>query len=279
MGPGAMGTTKITMFKSIRRIIFLICLITIIILSSTLNSELLGNAKAQDYEITHIEKKSIKSIPEGEYDYLSTFAYGDALDVEFSAEIIGGNGTRMDVFVLNATNYQNLLDNMSFSAIYKKLFVPSSEFTIRINSVNESNKKLYFIVDNSEIYTNSSDNEKDDFIQVQIIINEYHYHYIIDTDSDGYPDDEDTFPNDPEEWVDSDDDGIGDNSDAFISDPAASVDTDADGFPDDWNDGMSEANSTTNLTLDDLPNDPAASVDTDGDNYPDEWNLGKNEKI
>jgi hypothetical protein len=111
---GAMGATEITLGDSIWRIIFLTFLITIIILFSTLNSELLGNAKAQDYEITYIEKKSMKSIPEGEYDYLSTLALGEELDVEFSVDIIGGNGTRMDVFVLNATNYQNLLDNMSF---------------------------------------------------------------------------------------------------------------------------------------------------------------------
>jgi hypothetical protein len=34
-----------------------------------------------------------------------------------------------------------------------------------------------------------------------------------DSDNDGYPDDSDAFPNDPNEWADSDDDGIGDNAD------------------------------------------------------------------
>jgi hypothetical protein len=35
----------------------------------------------------------------------------------------------------------------------------------------------------------------------------------VDTDKDGYNDDVDAFPNDPNEWIDSDNDGIGDNSD------------------------------------------------------------------
>jgi len=46
----------------------------------------------------------------------------------------------------------------------------------------------------------------------------------VDSDGDGYMDNEDAFPNDPYEWLDSDGDGIGDNSD-----------------PDDDNDGFSDA--------------------------------------
>lgn len=41
---------------------------------------------------------------------------------------------------------------------------------------------------------------------------------IIDSDGDGYPDDEDAFPNDATEWTDSDGDGHGDNSDAYPND-------------------------------------------------------------
>lgn len=41
----------------------------------------------------------------------------------------------------------------------------------------------------------------------------------IDTDGDGVPDDEDAFPNDPNESQDSDGDGIGDNSDTAPDDP------------------------------------------------------------
>ena len=41
---------------------------------------------------------------------------------------------------------------------------------------------------------------------------------VTDTDGDGYPDDEDAFPNDATEWADSDGDGHGDNSDAYPND-------------------------------------------------------------
>jgi len=44
-----------------------------------------------------------------------------------------------------------------------------------------------------------------------------------DRDGDGIPDDEDAFPNDPNEWLDTDGDGIGDNED---------TDDDGDGIPD-----------------------------------------------
>lgn len=40
-----------------------------------------------------------------------------------------------------------------------------------------------------------------------------------DTDGDGVPDDDDAFPNDPNEWADSDGDGIGDNADIAPGDP------------------------------------------------------------
>ena len=41
----------------------------------------------------------------------------------------------------------------------------------------------------------------------------------LDTDNDGVPDDEDAFPNDPNESADSDGDGIGDNADFSPNDP------------------------------------------------------------
>jgi hypothetical protein len=51
---------------------------------------------------------------------------------------------------------------------------------------------------------------------------------VTDSDGDGVPDDEDEFPNDPNESVDSDGDGVGDNGDAFPNDPNESADTDSD---------------------------------------------------
>ena len=43
-----------------------------------------------------------------------------------------------------------------------------------------------------------------------------------DSDGDSYPDSEDEFPNDPDEWFDSDSDGIGNNEDDFPNDPSLS---------------------------------------------------------
>jgi hypothetical protein len=53
--------------------------------------------------------------------------------------------------------------------------------------------------------------------------------------------------------MDRDSDGVDDDIDAFPDDPAASIDTDGDGKPDDWNEGKSEADSTSDpvLVLDD----------------------------
>ncbi|MFC1779696.1 DUF1566 domain-containing protein [Thermodesulfobacteriota bacterium] len=56
--------------------------------------------------------------------------------------------------------------------------------------------------------------------------------------------------------VDFDGDGIQDNADAFPTDPAASVDTDGDEYPDRWNDGYTQADSTTGLELDRYPFNP-----------------------
>jgi hypothetical protein len=47
----------------------------------------------------------------------------------------------------------------------------------------------------------------------------------VDSDGDGVPDDQDAFPNDPDEYLDTDGDGEGNNAD---------TDDDNDGMPDDW---------------------------------------------
>ena len=67
----------------------------------------------------------------------------------------------------------------------------------------------------------------------------------VDSDGDGVPDDQDAFPDDPDETVDSDGDGIGDNADQ-----------------DDDNDGTIDA-------ADDFPFDPDETTDTDGDGVGD----------
>jgi len=56
--------------------------------------------------------------------------------------------------------------------------------------------------------------------------------------------------------ADTDDDSIPDKDDAFSTDPAASVDSDGDGYPEEWNEGKTEADSTTGLKRDYHPDDP-----------------------
>ncbi len=75
-----------------------------------------------------------------------------------------------------------------------------------------------------------------------------------DTDKDGHPDEDDHFPEDPNEWLDSDNDGYGDNSDAFPRDSKEWKDSDGDDHGD---------------NSDDFPNDPTEWYDTDGDGYGD----------
>ena len=68
----------------------------------------------------------------------------------------------------------------------------------------------------------------------------------VDSDGDGVPDDQDAFPNDPDETIDTDGDGIGNNADN---------DDDGDGMPDAW--------EIVNH-LDPLVNDAAGDPDGDG---------------
>ncbi|MFC1812988.1 hypothetical protein ACFL03_09875, partial [Thermodesulfobacteriota bacterium] len=75
-----------------------------------------------------------------------------------------------------------------------------------------------------------------------------------DTDGDGVPDDQDAFPEDPDEWEDVDGDGIGDNADPDIGAGPSSEDSDGDGVPDDQ---------------DAFPDDPNESKDSDGDGIGD----------
>jgi Leucine-rich repeat (LRR) protein len=64
---------------------------------------------------------------------------------------------------------------------------------------------------------------------------------------------------------DTDNDGVSNLVDHFPQDPAASVDSDSDGYPDSWNDGQTEQDSTTGLTLDSYPSDTACYLEEHGD--------------
>lgn len=111
-----------------------------------------------------------------------------------------------------------------------------------------------------------------------------------DSDGDGVFDEDDAFPNDPNEWLDTDGDGIGNNADpdddndgvldeedAFPLDSSEWLDTDGDGIgnnadPDDDNDGVDDEDDA-------FPLDSSEWLDTDGDGIgnnadPDDDNDG-----
>lgn len=71
-----------------------------------------------------------------------------------------------------------------------------------------------------------------------------------DSDGDGYPDDEDAFPSNPEEWADEDEDGLGDNFEQLIIDYSESDDMEslADVFP--WDDFDEDGKSNMQEFLD-----------------------------
>ena len=93
----------------------------------------------------------------------------------------------------------------------------------------------------------------------------------VDSDGDGVPDDEDAFPNDPDETTDSDGDGIGDNAD---------LDDDGDGVADDQDDFPLDPTETTDTdgdgvgdNTDTFPEDPLETADADGDGVGDNADL------
>ena len=95
--------------------------------------------------------------------------------------------------------------------------------------------------------------------------------YDPDDDNDGFLDEIDAFPTDPDETTDTDNDGMGDHADQCDGTPTAEGgDINAAGC------GPSERDSDgdgTNDNLDAFPNDPNETVDSDGDGY------GDNEEI
>ena len=108
----------------------------------------------------------------------------------------------------------------------------------------------------------------------------------IDTDGDGVPDDQDAFPNDPNESSDLDGDGIGDNSDpdrdgdgyfndddAFPNDPDEWSDLDGDGIGD--NEDPDRDDDGVNDDEDAFPDDPNESADLDGDGIGDNADLDR----
>ena len=108
----------------------------------------------------------------------------------------------------------------------------------------------------------------------------------LDSDSDGYPDSSDDFPFDPTQWKDSDGDGYGDNpqgnlGDAYPNDASRYADSDRDGIddqadafpydPTQWEDadGDGMGDNPMGIGADKFPNDPTQWGDIDGDGYGD----------
>ena len=81
----------------------------------------------------------------------------------------------------------------------------------------------------------------------------------IDSDGDGYSDEGDDFPNDPDEYLDTDGDGIPDHADAFPFDPTQQSDRDRDGYGDNANGNLGDV----------FPDDPTKHFDSDRDGYDD----------
>ncbi len=105
-----------------------------------------------------------------------------------------------------------------------------------------------------------------------------------DADGDGYGDQSDAFPNDPNEHMDSDNDGVGDNGDAFPDDPAETYDSDNDGvgdnadeFPNDPNESLDSDNDGVGDNADEFPNDPTETVDSDSDGVGDNSDWAPND--
>ncbi|SMF51805.1 Thrombospondin type 3 repeat-containing protein [Alteromonadaceae bacterium Bs31] len=84
-----------------------------------------------------------------------------------------------------------------------------------------------------------------------------------DDDNDGYNDDEDDFPTNPEEFKDSDDDGTGDNADS--DDDNDSVPDEDDAFPLDSQRSADSDGDGVDDSTDNCPNNAGPQTDTDQD--------------
>jgi hypothetical protein len=93
-----------------------------------------------------------------------------------------------------------------------------------------------------------------------------------DDDNDGVEDTSDAFPLDASETADSDSDGVGDNSDAFPNDATESLDSDSDSVGDNADNCPSLSNSDQLNTDGDTEGD-ACDSDDDNDGFSDEEEL------
>ena len=95
-------------------------------------------------------------------------------------------------------------------------------FTLQLNA---SSELLSGFTSNLTIYLKISDEKTINTFELNLI-------YFPDSDGDGYSDDVDVFPSNPNEWIDTDGDGVGDNSDEFPNNVDEIADSDGDGVGD-----------------------------------------------
>jgi hypothetical protein len=91
----------------------------------------------------------------------------------------------------------------------------------------------------------------------------------FDDDNDGVEDTSDAFPLDASETADSDNDGVGDNSDAFPDDAAETVDSDSDSVGDNA-DNCPSLSNTDQLNSDGDAEGDACDSDDDDDGFSDD---------
>jgi parallel beta-helix repeat protein len=137
---------------------------------------------------------------------------------------------------LRNSSYNEIFENnISFNEMGMFLYSYSNNNTITYNyfSINEEAIRLQRNSWNNTISNNVFENND--------------LNIFKDSDGDGFADEIDGFPYDPDEWEDSDGDGFGDRFDAFPHDPKEWNDEDNDGIGDN-----SDSDNNNNLIPDDI---------------------------
>ena len=157
------------------------------------------------------------------------------IDPSFNYELNFGGGTGAKAAGTGANGWDVVIADSRLNQLYVNSPTPNA--TGR-NAIAYSTTKLYDffhrdggqtyrgLVAEMRIYTNRSDFAGDFAALHDEMVAKWIA--ISDADGDGVPDDQDAFPNDPNESVDTDGDGVGDNGDAFPNDANESADTDGD---------------------------------------------------
>ncbi len=184
------------------------------------------------------------------------------LVIDFSPEIVGDSDISIN---------EGIIDVQTFTSNKTVVWTITGEDAANF-SINDSGELKFIEVPDFET---PADLDLDNDYQISITATDYNQNssnlnvtvtildMFEDRDGDGTEDDEDAFPDDPDEDTDTDGDGTGDNGDAFPSDPDEDTDTDGDGTGD--NSDTDDDGDGTDDTEDDFPLDPDEDTDTDED--------------